>query len=239
MLSAPPRQRVLVVDDDENTLKLVSHKLDYAGFEVLKAASGEEALAVVEQHGLPHLAIVDIQLPGMDGFEFCRTIQKFCDLPVIILTAVDEEDMIVQGIERFAEDYITKPFSPRELVARVQRVLRRVVDRSYASEPIVQVDDELAVDFVHQQAMVAGHPITLRPLEAKLLYILLVNRGRIVTNEFLLDRLWPMDEVFEDTLRVHVHRLRKKIEGSPSHPNYIVTERGLGYVFQAPQRCAA
>jgi DNA-binding response OmpR family regulator len=226
-------QRVLVVDDDPAILRLVSDKLDRAGFDVWTAASGQEALDVISRRGLPHLAVVDIMMPGMDGFEFCRAVQRFTDIPVIMLTAVDEEETVIQGIEHFAEDYVTKPFSPRELVARVQRVLRRIGDFAYTLDPVTRVDDRLAVDFAHQRAVVDGQPVDLTPTETKLLYILMRNAGRTVTTDFLLRRLWPLEQVFEDVLRVHIHRLRQKIEPVPGQPRYIVTKRGLGYVFAA------
>ena len=226
-------QRILVVDDDPAILRLVRDKLDRAGFDVWTAASGREALDVISRHGLPHLAIVDIMMAGMDGFEFCRTVQEFTDLPVIMLTAVDEEETVIQGIEHFAEDYVTKPFSPRELVARVERVLRRIGDFAYTLDPVARVDDRLAVDFAHQQALVDGQPVDLTPTETKLLYILMRNAGRTVTTDFLLRRLWPLEQVFEDVLRVHVHRLRQKIEPVPGQPRHVVTERGLGYTFVA------
>jgi DNA-binding response OmpR family regulator len=200
---------------------------------VLTAASGEEALGVIERQGLPHLAIVDIVMPGMSGFEFCEVVQRFSDLPVILLTAMGEEDTVVEGIERFAEDYIVKPFSPRELLARVQRVLRRIGDFAYTLEPVIRVDARLSVDIPHQKALVADDMIDLTPTETKLLYILMRNASHVVTTDFLLRRLWPLEEVFEDTLRVHVHRLRQKIEEDPGAPCYIITERGLGYRFGA------
>jgi DNA-binding response OmpR family regulator len=226
----PDFQRILVVDDDPAILRLMRDKLDRAGFEVFTAASGLQALELIDRRGLPHLAIVDINMPGMDGFEFCQAVQAYSDLPVIMLTAVDEEETVIRGIEQFAEDYVTKPFSPRELVARIQRVLRRIGDFAYALEPITKVDHRLAIDFSHQQAIVDDEIIALTPTETKLLYILMRNTGRTVSTDFLLRRLWPLDEVFEDTLRVHIHRLRKKIETDPKSP-YIVTERGLGYRF--------
>lgn len=225
-------QRILVVDDDPRVRQLVKLKLDRAGFEVLTAACGEEALDVIARRGLPHLAIVDIMMPGMNGFEFCQAVQQFSDLPVIMLSAVDEEETVIQGIEHFAEDYITKPFSPRELLARVQRVLRRIGDFAYALDPVVQVGDYLAIDIAHQQAVVDGQPVDLTPTETKLLHILMRNAGRTVTTDFLLRRLWPLKEMLEDTLRVHIHRLRQKIEADPSEPRYVVTERGLGYRFE-------
>ena len=226
-------QQILVVDDDPAILRLVGDKLDREGFEVWTAASGQQALDVIDRRGLPHLAVVDITMPGMDGFEFCQRVQEFSDLPAIMLTAVDEEETVIQGIQYFAEDYVTKPFSPRELVARVQRVLRRIGDFAYALEPVIGVDDRLAVDFAHQRAVVGGEYVSLTPTETKLLYILMRNAGRVVTTDFLLRRLWPLEEVFEDTLRVHIYRLRQKIEALPGQPRYIVTERGLGYRFAA------
>jgi DNA-binding response OmpR family regulator len=226
-------KRILVVDDDPFIRRLVRDKLDLAGFEVLAAASGQEALTLIERSGLPHLAIVDINMPGMDGFEFCRIVQAYTDLPVIMLTAVDEEETIIRGIEQFAEDYITKPFSPRELVARTERVLRRIGNFAFTLEPLIKVDDGLAVDFSQQQAVVDGESIALTPTETKLLYILMRNAGRTVTTDFLLRRLWPLEEVYEDALRVHIHRLRKKIQGSASELAYITTERGTGYRFAA------
>jgi DNA-binding response OmpR family regulator len=231
LAEATKLQRILVIDDDVEILRLVRDKLDRTGFEVFTAANGQQALSVIEQRGLPHLAVVDIDMPVMDGFTFCQTVQQFCDLPVIFLTAIDEEETVIQGIERYAEDYMTKPFSPRELVARVQRVLRRIGDFAYTLNPLTKVDHYLSVDFAHQQVILGGQAIQLSPLETKLLYILMRNAGHTVTNNFLLQRLWPREEVFEDTLRVHVHRLRHKIEPNPSHPTYILTKRGVGYTF--------
>jgi DNA-binding response OmpR family regulator len=226
-------RRILVVDDDPAVRQLIEIRLPPAGFEVFTASSGQEALDVIARRGLPHLAIVDIMMPGMTGFEFCEIVQQFCDLPIILLTAVDEEEVIVEGIERFAEDYVVKPFSPRELVARVERVLRRIGDFAYTLKPVIQIDGRLSVDIAHQRAIVAGEPAELTPTETKLLYILMRNAGRTVTTDFLLRRLWPLEQVFEDTLRVHVHRLRQKIELDPGRPCYVVTERSVGYRFGA------
>jgi DNA-binding response OmpR family regulator len=212
---------------------MVEEKLYRAGYEVFTARSGQEALDVIERRGLPHLAIVDIMMPGMGGFEFCQAVHEFCDLPIIVLSAVDEEETIIRGIRHCAEDYITKPFSPRELVARVERVIRRIGDFSGKLEPVIDVDERLAVDFTHQKALVDNRAVDLTPTETKLLYLLMRNAGRVTTTDFLLRRLWPLKQVFEDALRVHVHRLRKKIEVDPGQPQYIATERGLGYRFLA------
>ena len=224
-------QRILIVDDDPAILRLVRIMMEGAGYDTLTATSGVDALEVIRRNGLPHLAIVDVNMPYMNGFDFCEAVQEFSDLPVIFLSAQDEEDTIITGISRFAEDYVTKPFSPRELVARVERVLRRIGDFAYTLDVTTKVDDRLTVDFPHQRALVAGRFISLTPTETKLLYMLMRNAGHVVTADFLLRRLWPLDEVFEDTLRVHIHRLRQKIESTPSQPHYILTERGMGYSF--------
>ena len=226
-------QRILVVDDDPAIQRLLKDKLEGAGYEVWTASSGQSALDVIDRRGLPHLAVVDINMPGMNGLGFCQAVQQFSDLPVIMLSAIDEEETIVGSISRYAEDYITKPFSPRELVARVQRVLRRIGDYSYTWDVVTRVDPHLSVDFPHQRAIIDGQSVQLTPTETKLLYLLMRNAGRTVSTSFLLQRLWPMEEVFEDALRVHIHRLRQKIEPSPSRPRYVLTERGIGYSFPA------
>ncbi|MBN1979757.1 MAG: response regulator transcription factor [Anaerolineae bacterium] len=220
-----------MVDDDAAIRSLIKDKLDRAGFEVLTAASGQDAMHVIARHGLPHLAIVDLMMPGMDGFEFCQSVQQFSDLPIIMLSADHEEETIIRGIRYFAEDYITKPFSPSELLVRVERVLRRIGDFAYTLTPVMRVDDRVTVDFAHKQICVDGEMALLTPTETKLLYILMRNAGRVVTTDFLLRRLWPMQEVYEDALYVHIRHLRQKIESDPGEPRYIVTERGLGYTF--------
>jgi DNA-binding response OmpR family regulator len=226
-------QRILVVDDDPAIRRLLRDKLDASGYEVWTAASGNEALEVIGRRGMPHLAVVDINMPGMNGLRFCEAVLQFSDLPIIMLSAIDEEETIVGSISRYAEDYVTKPFSPRELAARAQRVLRRVADYGYTSGVVTEIDDLLSIDIPHQRALIKGRQVQLTPTETKLLYVLLRNAGRTVTTEFLLRRLWPMEEVFEDSLRVHVHRLRQKIEPVPGRPRYILTERGVGYSFPA------
>ncbi len=228
-----PDRRILAVEDDPDILRLIRRTLEGAGFRVWSCLSAEDALATVSERGLPHLALVDILLPGLDGMALAHQLHEWSDLPIVMLTSVDEQETVVQAIERFAEDYIRKPFNPREMVARVERVFRRIGDFAYALQPVVQVDDRLSIDFAHQRALTAGREVALTSTETKLLYVLLRSAGRVVATDFLLRRLWPSDEVFEDTLRVHVHRLRSKIEPEPSRPRYVVTERGAGYRFPA------
>lgn len=228
-------QKILVVDDNAYTLRIVRHTLQQAGYNVFTVASGEEALRNIAEQGLPHLAIVDLHLPpGMSGFEFCRTVHQYSDLPVIMLTAVDDENTVLEGLEKHAEDYIVKPFSPGELVARVRRLLRRMGTVEYPLASLTYVDERLQIDFPQRRAVVEGQPISLTPTETKLLYILMRNAGQTVTTEYILRRLWPSEAAFEDRLHVHLHRLRRKIEAENDEvrERYIVSERGTGYIFQ-------
>lgn len=233
LLTARSGQTILAVDDDADILAIVGATLRSAGYEVLTARSAEEGMAVIAEKGLPHLAVVDIMMPEVDGIEFCKSLHKFCDLPVIMLTAVDSQEMLIDTMRDVAEDYITKPFAPPELVVRVERVLRRIGDLSYALSPIVKIDHRLSVSFTEQRIFVDGESIPLTPTECKILHVMVRNRGRTVATDFLLRRIWPMEEVFEDSLRVHVHRLRQKMEPRVSKPVYIITKRGVGYLFQS------
>ena len=228
----PQSYRILAVDDSSIILHMVSSTLEKAGFQVSTALSGEEALARLKKEGLPHLAIVDINMPfGMDGFEFCETVLEFSDLPIIMLTAVDETETVIQAIEQYAEDYITKPVSGGELVARVRRILRSMGQFAYKMEKETAVDDYLSIDFAGCRALVGDQELTLTPTETKLLYILMRSSGRLLSTEFILKRLWPLESVYEDRLRVYVHRLRGKIEKEPNNPRYIVAKRRRGYIF--------
>ncbi|UCC50438.1 MAG: response regulator transcription factor [Anaerolineaceae bacterium] len=230
--SSEELQRILIVEDNTYTLRIVKHTLEQAGYRVSTAVSGEEGLQLINRYGLPHLAVVDLHMPGMSGFEFCHAIHQFSDVPVIMLTAVGAEETIIEGLEKHADDYIVKPFNPPELVVRVQRVLGRMDDYNYTLASMTQIDDRLLVDFPKRQAYVDGNTVSLTPTETKLLYILVRNAGRIVTTEFLLKRIWPLENAQEDRLHVHVHRLRRKIEPDKDSPKYIVAERGTGYSFK-------
>ena len=224
--------RILVLDDNYSMQRLVSAALKKSGFQVSTVSSAEEGLENIRRYGLPHLALVDIHMPyGMNGLEFCETVLTFSDIPIIMLTAVDEDNTIIQAIDRFAEDYITKPFNPGEMVARVRRVLRRIGDFAYTLDAETKVDEYLAVSFPNQKAYINGVEVPLTPTETKLLYILMRHAGQTVTADFILRRLWPMETAYEDRLRVYVHRLRRKIELQPDKPKYILSQRGIGYTF--------
>lgn len=219
------------MDDDPDILQVVNHSLEAEGFRVSTVAAADEALTWIDREGLPHLGIFDIRMPGMGGLELARQIRRYCDLPIILLTAVDDEDTVIKALEELAEDYVVKPFRPRELAARAKRILRRIEDFSFAQSRVTRVDDKLSLDFAHQEAILGGETIALTPTETKILHILMRSPRRTVTTDYLLRRVWPIEEVFEDSLRVHVHRLRHKIEPNPSKPRYLITHRGVGYSF--------
>ena len=226
--------RILVVDDSHSILEIVRSTLMSHGFEVMTADSGEQALMLLENEGLPHLGLFDINMPlGMDGLELCEKVLQFCDLPIIMLTAVEETTTIVEAIDRYAEDYMTKPVKSGELLARVRRVLRSSGTFAYPLTQFVQVDENLSVNFATLTAVVQSKRVSLTPTEAKLLYILMRQKGKIVGTDFMLRRLWPADNDFadEDRLRVYVHRLRSKIEGKKGGPRYVVSKRRKGYAF--------
>ncbi|MDX1412725.1 MAG: response regulator transcription factor [Candidatus Promineifilaceae bacterium] len=234
MESGQKQYKVLAVDDNLYTLRIVKQSLSPAGYRVTTVSSGEEGLNVISDTGLPHLAIVDLHMPpGMSGFEFCRSIHQYSDVPVIMLTAVGEESTVLEGLEHHAEDYIVKPFSPGELVARVSRLIKRMGEFEFPLEAFTPVDEHLQINFPHRYALVDGEPVSLTPTETKLLYILMRSAGNIVTTEYILRRLWPSEPAFEDRLHVHLHRLRRKLEpgGFKGESTYIVSERGSGYMF--------
>lgn len=228
-------QRILVVDDDPDIAQVVRLTLEEEGFDVSVAHSAKDAFEKMTKEGLPHLAVVDIRMPGTDGLELARKVQKYSDLPVIMLTAVNEEDTVVKAIEEVAEDYVTKPFVPKVLAARVKRVMRRMGDFAFRLDALTVIDDRLAINFADKKALIGEKTVPLTPTETKLLHILIRSARRTVSTEYLLGRLWPLDEVFEDTLRVHVHRLRQKIEPHSGSPKYLITQRGIGYSFLPTQ----
>ena len=227
------RYRILIVDDDAMAREILKRILEHAGYEVMTAGSGPEALRKLHE-GIPHLVVVDLMMPEMDGFELCRRIKSHLDVPIVILSAVAAIESKVEGLQMYAEDYIVKPFEKEELVARVQRVLRRYGESAGVEQPEVVIDQDLQINFVQHWARVKGQQVTLPPTESKLLFLLVRNAGRVVTNETLLAKAWAGDEeAYEEGLRVHISRLRSKIESNPSKPVYIQTKRGVGYRFSA------
>jgi DNA-binding response OmpR family regulator len=228
----PSIYRILVVDDDTLVLDMIEETLRRSDFNVAAVTSAEDALDWMKRHGLPHLAVLDINMPfGMDGLELCQTIHTFSDLPIVMLTAVEDEETVTLAIENCAEDYLIKPFLPGELIARIRRILRRIGDFAFPLDSVMQVDGKLAIDFAGCRAIVDNRPVSLTPTEAKLLYILLRSAGKTVNSHYLLRRLWPNDTNHDERLRVYIHRLRNKIEQATPNHQYIRSERGHGYVF--------
>jgi DNA-binding response OmpR family regulator len=225
------KTKILLIEDDPNINKLITDYMNSHGFEVTAVTDGPEALELVRTRGLPHLALVDLTLPSMHGFEVSNKLKSMADVPIIFVTASSDTETVVQGLKKYAEDFIVKPFELRELEARVQVVLARMPSLDYASEPIIRIDDNLSIDFAHNRIVVNGKAYGLTPTESILLHVLLRNAGRVVENRMLIARVWPSEEVYEDTLRVHMHRLRRKLEADSHHPHYIRTERGVGYMF--------
>lgn len=231
-------QRILVVDDDMHIRDLVRRRLEAEAYEVVTAIDGPQAIERVKQ-ALPHLAIVDLRMPGMDGFEVCRQMKTFGDIPVILLTGVDDPETKIAGLDTYAEDYVTKPFDARELIARVRRVLARFGQTDELDRPEMTIDDRLRVSLSNRWIERDGERIALTPTEARILHILLRNRGQVVATDTLLARAWgPAEEVFAEGLRVHIRRLRAKIEPDNASPRYLLTERGIGYRFVRPEELA-
>ena len=224
--------RVLVVEDEESFSDALSYLLRKEGFEVAIATTGPEALTEFERNGAD-IILLDLMLPEMSGTEVCRELRKRSRVPIIMVTARDSEIDKVVGLEIGADDYVTKPYSPRELVARIRAVLRR-----HSAEPIeerssVLIAGPVRMDVDRHVVTVDGRPIQLPLKEFELLELLLRNAGRVLTRGQLIDRVWGADYVGDTkTLDVHVKRLRSKIEPEPSTPRYIVTVRGLGYKFE-------
>ena len=225
-------KRILVVDDEARMIGFIRMNLELEGFQVLEAHDGMKALEIIRTQ-LPDLVILDVMMPELDGFETLRILREFSNIPVIMLTAKGEEDDRVYGLELGADDYITKPFGPRELSSRVRAVLRRLEAPSTASErAILKIDDRLSVDFNRREVIVEGKHIKLRPTEYRLLYHLIENAGWTVTHEQLLAKVWGYEYRDEaHYVRLYINYLREKIEQDPSHPKYILTERGVGYRF--------
>jgi len=227
-------KRILVVDDAADTRLLLNIRLQREGYHVLTASGGEEALALVQSTGLPHLVLLDIMMPGMDGFAVARELRKLGDIPIIFLTALSDSETKVAGLLRYAEDYITKPFVFPELLARVRRVLLRVAGNQQA-DPEQEIDDRLRVNFAQQYAVLDGTQVTLTPTESRLLHMLVSHRGRVLSPGLLLAKAWdPAKPGSVESLWVHIRRLRRKIEPDPNACRYVVTVRGQGYCL--PQR---
>lgn len=223
---------ILVVDDEERMARFIRLNLEHDGFQVVEAHKGMDAINELRTK-MPDAVLLDVMMPDIDGFEVLQMIRETSSVPVIMLTAKGEEDDRVRGLELGADDYVTKPFSPRELVSRVRAVLRRTEPANAAGEGgVINVDEHLKIDFGRREVKLNGELIKLRPTEYRLLYHLVQNAGWVLTYDQILAKVWGYEYRDEPHyVRLYVNYLRQKLEKDPANPIYILTERGVGYRF--------
>ena len=223
--------RILSVEDDERIRTAVKLALEDEGWTVDEAGSGEEAIDLFHR-GTPDVVLIDIMLPGMDGFELCRTLRRHSDVPIVMVTARNDTHDVVAGLEAGADDYLTKPFAPKELSARIRALLRRIRPISPGHAKLTFGDLEIVPD--EGKVLLAGQELHLTKTEFRLLCELAQNPGRVFSRESLLDKVWGYDYFGDGRLvDVHVRRLRTKVESDPANPRHVVTVRGLGYRLQS------
>jgi two-component system, OmpR family, alkaline phosphatase synthesis response regulator PhoP len=222
---------VLVVEDEIRMAHFIQLNLEHDGFRVVEATEGLKAIQLIREK-LPDIVLLDIGLPDIDGFEVLRMIREANQVPVIILTAKGEEEDRIRGLELGADDYVGKPFSPRELVSRIRAVLRRTENLAGDDEGVIEVDDHLRLDFDRREIWLNNDLVKLRPTEYRLLYHLVKNAGWVLTYDQILAKVWGYEYQDEPHyVRLYVNYLRQKIEKDPANPIYILTERGVGYRF--------
>jgi len=228
---ASSKRKILVVDDEERMVRFIRLNLEHDGFQVVEANRGMEAIQTIRDQ-MPDLVLLDVMMPDLDGFEVLRMIREMNPVPVIMLTAKSEEDDKVHGLELGADDYITKPFSPRELVSRVKAVLRRAESISGVTDGLTVIDEHLKIDFDRREVWLDGTLVKLRPTEYRLLYHLVQNAGWVITHDQILAKVWGYEYRDEPHyVRLYINYLRQKLEEDPANPKYILTERGVGYRF--------
>ncbi len=231
-------KRVLVVEDEATLLETLEYNLNRQGYHVFTAADGLTALEVARSEG-PDLVILDLMLPRLDGFEVCRILRQEMSVPILILTALDDEVDKVVGLEVGADDYLTKPFSMRELLARVKALLRRerlvreeLAGEGGAGEGERLIFEDLVIDLGRHEVLLDEDPLHLKPKEYQLLVFLARNRGIVLSRDLILERVWDWDFGSSRTVDVHIRWIREKIEPDPSDPQRIITVRGVGYRFE-------
>ncbi len=223
---------ILAADDDPQLLRLITRNLEFEGYEVLAASDGQQALEHVESQSLD-LVLLDVMMPKLDGFTVCQRVREFSSVPIIIVTARGQDQDKVRGLDLGADDYLTKPFSIEELLARVRAVLRRAHISSKGGAQGLQAmtsTGELTIDYAQHLVTLAGKEIILTPTEYAIIAYLALNIGRIVTQDLLLEHVWGTEYLGEShMLQVNINRLRRKVEADPSQPRYIHTKVGVGY----------
>jgi two-component system KDP operon response regulator KdpE len=221
------RTRILVIEDDVGLAEFIQYQLQREGFEVVVAYQGQEGLHQVVR-SQPDLIILDIMMPEMDGWEVCQRLREVSNVPIIFTTALGAESDVVRGLEMGADDYLVKPFGPKELVARIQAVLRRHAQRQPASSEYR--NGRMTVDTQRREVRLDGEIVILTPMEYKLLACLIENEDKVLSHEYLLTQVWGDDDRTEKQyLKLYIWYLRQKLESDPSQPSLIVTERGVGY----------
>jgi two-component system alkaline phosphatase synthesis response regulator PhoP len=225
-------KKILVIDDDRDMLRLVMHTFSKTEARIYTAASGEEGLRLFFDQR-PDLVVLDIMMPEMDGWEVCRRLRQIADVPIVLLTALEEEEDIIRGLECGAMDYITKPFSPKVLVARARAALRRA-ERVWEPENLPSYrDDYLAIDLGMRRVLVRGEPVRLTATEFQLLAYLVTNADRVLSPEQILENVWGWEYQGSDNyVHVYVWHLRNKLEEDPKRPCYLLTDHGVGYRFR-------
>jgi two-component system KDP operon response regulator KdpE len=224
--------KLLIIEDDANLVEALALYFDTAGYQVATAADGADGLQMVHTE-LPDLVILDIMMPRLDGWEVCRRIREVSDVPIIMLTARGQEAEKVRGLQMGADDYVSKPFSLRELEARIESVLRRSRLLPDVKDHVLYADDELVINSEKWEVTRSGVPVELTATERRLMFMLAENIGRVLPSSSILESIWGHDYVDEvNYVKLYVWRLRQKIEPNPSEPRYIHTERGIGYRFE-------
>jgi two-component system, OmpR family, alkaline phosphatase synthesis response regulator PhoP len=231
VIVAAPKKKILLVDDEATIVQSLRYNLERSGYAVTAAGDGRSAVALVASEQ-PDLVILDIMLPLLDGIEACKEIRRTSSVPIIMLTAKDQEFDKVLALELGADDYVTKPFSLGEIIARVKARLRRSEADLEGRDESITIG-EITIDRSRQRLIVRGESVALAPKEFRLLHVLMENRGRIVTRQMLLEKVWGYDfEGEHQTISVHVRWLREKIEVDPNNPRHIITVRSRGYMFR-------
>ncbi|HJT57636.1 MAG TPA: response regulator transcription factor [Ktedonobacteraceae bacterium] len=227
---------IVAADDDPQLLRLITRNLEFEGYTVIPTSDGQQALEQIEAHA-PDLVLLDVMMPKMDGFTVCQRVREFSAVPIIIVTARGQDQDKVHGLDLGADDYLTKPFSVDELLARVRAVLRRtqftVNEQTHALSRTSTIGD-LSIDYTQHLVTKAGQEVSLTATEYRILAYLAQNVGRVVTQDLLLEHVWGSEYLGEShMLQVNINRLRRKIEADPSHPHYILTKVGVGYFLAA------